>query len=283
MDLTEVKLNVTTEEITGTTTRMEYSKDKGVSWISCSDLTTPISLSVGAQVLVREKGNERNITDLGSIAIGETGVEARYSITQGRDSSIKQVETATVTGGATLDGGLIVNMLGLNWLVPGIKAGDTPEQVAVKIVGTFLVPANQNGYDLVAEGPNVILNEREANGNDSSLNISIRGNGTGVPDSLMSVNTKEGLVGAATEKATIEITSGALSDGIIALTLNNIPYFVQVSSGDTAVEVAEKVRTLLSVKFVEGYKIEIAGSSIILTSLIEEKDITPDLAFLLYN
>lgn len=283
MDLNEVILNVITEEITGTTTRMEYSKDNGVSWVSCSNLTTPISLTVGAQVLVREKGNDRNITDLGSIAVGETGVEARYSLTQGRDSSVKQVETATVTSGATLDGGLVVNMLGLNWLVPGIKAGDTPEQVAVKIVGTFLVPANQNGYDLVATGPNVILTERVANGNDTSLNISIRGNGTGVPDSLISENTKEGLVGTATEKAIIEFTSGALSDGIIVISLNNLSYFIQVSAGDTAVEVTEKVRTLLGVKSVEGYKIEGAGSSIIVTSLIEGQDITPDLAFVLYN
>jgi len=118
-------------------------------------------------------------------------------------SPVQQVETITVTGGATADAdvNVIVTAEGLvgspvTVAVPVIN-GDTITDVSSKIIIALQSDAEIIAlFDVSGADADVVLTKINAEANDTTLNIEINGsaNVTGVPDVATSVDTIAGVV-----------------------------------------------------------------------------------------
>lgn len=164
----------------------------------------------------------------------------------------------------------------LNWGVQISLPNDAnevaAEDVAAAIVRTFQSTIDGKGYKLTSSGADIILEEKVADGDDPTLNISIKGKDTGVPDSLTSEHTRAGSIGV-TEEATLTFNSGASATANLKVTVGDEVYTVAVSSGDTPDIVAGKVRTVLSSQGVTGYTVGGTGADVVFTSTGGHKDV----------
>ena len=119
-------------------------------------------------------------------------------------TAVLQVETATVTGGATASANVIVTVTGSG--ITGsplatnvaVLNGDSASDVGGKIrTALNAVTAITSVYTVGGSGADITLTRITAAANDATLNIAIDGttNSTGVPDAATSANTTAGVLG----------------------------------------------------------------------------------------
>jgi hypothetical protein len=130
-------------------------------------------------------------------------------------SGVAQIETATVTGGATANADVIVTVTGTavrnspKIVNVGVTNGDTASDVAGKIrVALNLVSDILDGFTVTGSSADIVLTSKLKLANDITLNIAIDGttNATGVPDAANSTNTLAGTAYPQTLEITTVIT-----------------------------------------------------------------------------
>jgi len=177
-------------------------------------------------------------------------------------AGVQQVETATVTGGATADGDvkIIVTADGLPGSPLTIAAQVFDTNTANNVASNLIGALQSNGaiiamFTVSGSNEDVVLTKINAEANDATLNMEINGsdNATGVPDVASSVDTTAG-VAPVLQVETTTVTGGATTDSgdltvtVTAAGMTGTPraILVAVDQGDTADEVANKIRTALS-------------------------------------
>lgn len=194
-----------------------------------------------------------------------------------------QVETAVCVGTITGEGNLEVIVTGA--LVTGspltlapilVLVDDTPTIVAAKVRTALNIPAIEDNYTVSGSVANVILTANAYAVNDATLNISIANDTSeGFVDDLTSTNTTAGIATAQIETATVIAT--IIEDGFIDTVFTSaiaagspISTSVAVANGDSASDVAGKIRTALGLisAITDDYTIGGAGADIIITAIV---------------
>lgn len=210
---------------------------------------------------------------------GVTNAPTSANTTAGA-AGVPQVETTIVLGGATADGNVdvIVNAVGMpntpKTVSVAVLNGDTADQVAQKIRTALAGDVDVGAFfNVSGTTDNIILTRTVAAADDGTININIQGGLTGVPDDTTSVHAVVGSVGTLqVETATVAGTvtdTGNITVTVTASGMTNSPKAVTVAvvSGDTANQVATKIRTALGLDAnVSGFfTISGANADIILT------------------
>ena len=195
-------------------------------------------------------------------------------------ASVAQIETATVVGTVTTAGALTVIITGA--LVAGsplsmqvdVADSDTPTQQATKIRAAMNVAAITDNYTISGTGADIILTTDVVAANDATLNIDYHITTTiGLTDDTTSTDTTPGVGTLQVETATVVATitvdgfvTTIVTGALVAGTPLTIP--VAVSNGDSASDVAGKVRAAMNIAAItDDYTLSGATDKIILTAI----------------
>jgi hypothetical protein len=170
----------------------------------------------------------------------------------------KQVETVTVTAGASRDGTIVVRVTAAG-LDGGFKDIDvdvtTTENEAAEVAALVRAALGADAdiialYDVGGTGADIVLTDVGYNANDATLAITV----TDAPDTGVTIgaseNTVAGVLGVA-QIETIAVTAGSSGAGTLVFTvtaagMDNSPKAVNVDvTSDTTAEVATKIRAAL--------------------------------------
>ena len=198
-----------------------------------------------------------------------------------------QVETAVCVGTITGEGNLEVIVTGA--LVTGspltlapilVLVDDTPTIVAAKVRTALNIPAIEDNYTVSGSAANVILTANDYAANDATLNISIANDtSTGFVDDLTSTDTTAGIATAQIETATVNAT--ITEDGFIDTVFTSgiavgspISTSVAVANGDSASDVAGKIRTALGLisAITDDYTVGGTGADVVVTAIVPAAD-----------
>lgn len=200
-------------------------------------------------------------TELEGVAFN--GIANLGEVFTATSTGVRQVETAIAVGTITTAGTAIATVTsslvtGTPLIVPfSVMAGDTAAVWADKAkVALLATSAVSTHYTVGGSGANITLTAKIAAANVVGLNIALADGGCGITEDLTSTDTTPGAVGvtAQVETATVVAAANVTHNSNIYVTVTAAAispvlaeFPIAVVNGETAIQVATKIRTALNV------------------------------------
>lgn len=230
-----------------------------------------IPISVGKKYLAVMKAQTSSGTkQLAARLFGIVGSHQRETATVAGtiQTGVQQIETATVVGTITLAGDAKVTITSANIALSPLEVpvavalNDDAATIASKIRAALaLVASITDVFTVGGADATVSLTSIAKLANDATLNIAVENDScTGITDNTSSADTQAGVASGA-GNVVVTITSGYYAENLV------VP--VAVADGDTAAQVAGKIRTALNAETDVTDYFLVGGSTVYVT--LEDK------------